>query len=85
MVKDVPVDLLTLESTKPVDKHRQFRGWSRWKKLANEPLHRAILSGERYIPREMGCLRCDQGNIIISKYTLFGKSFSLKLPQLTII
>jgi hypothetical protein len=84
MVKDVPADLLTLESTKPVDKDGKFRGWSDWETLVNDPMHMNVLTAGLTF-RDKGCSRSQQVNIIISKYTLFGKSFSLKLSQLTII
>src|ERR1700678_1971213 len=45
--KDSPVDLLTLESTKPVEEHTKFEGWADWESLMNEPLHSPILYGER--------------------------------------
>ena len=80
--KDSPVDLLTLESTKPVDEHRKFEGWGDWETLMNEPMHSAILSGK--IDRRRGrtvdddkvvaCSRSKKGYATISEYTLSGKS-----------
>jgi hypothetical protein len=72
--KDVPVDLLTLESTKSIDEDSKFRGWSDWETLADEPLHSIILSGEIDHDRDVQCLRFRKGDAIISEYSLFGKS-----------
>ena len=72
--KDSPVDLLTLESTKPVDEHRKFEGWGDWETLMNEPLHSAILSGEIDHTRKRVCSRSEKGYTTISEYTLSGKS-----------
>ena len=87
--KDSPVDLLTLESTKPVDEHSKFQGWGDWETLMNEPLHSAILSGEidrrrrRTVDDDdddddddevVECPRYKEGYATISEYTLSGKS-----------
>jgi hypothetical protein len=71
--KDSPTDLLTLESTNPVDEHRKFQGWGDWETLMKELLHSAILSGEVDSPK-MRCSRCGEEEATISEYTLPGKS-----------
>ena len=72
--KDSPVDLLTLESTKPVDEHRKFEGWGDWETLMNEPLHSTILYGERDSRVKGNCSRLKRIEATISEYTPFGKS-----------
>jgi hypothetical protein len=72
--KDTPVDLLTLESAKPVDEYSKFEGWGDWETLMNEPLHSAILSREIDYRRKIGCSRYEKGYTTISEYTLSGKS-----------
>ena len=72
--KDGPVDLLTLESTKPVDEHRKFEGWNDWDTLMNEPLHSDILYGEMVYKPIRKCSRFRKGEATISECTLFGKS-----------
>jgi len=71
--KDIPVDLLTLESTEPIDAYSKFQGWGDWEALVDEPLHSAILSGQ--VNHSWGeCSRTDKGEATISEYTLSGKS-----------
>ena len=72
--KDSPVDLSTLESTRPIDEHHKFQGWGDWEALMKEPLHSAILSGEIDRRRKMICSRLEKGDGSISEYTLSGKS-----------
>ena len=87
--EDISVDILTLESTKPVDEHSKFQGWGDWETLMNEPLHSAILSGEidrrrrRTVDDDdddddddevVECPRYKEGYATISEYTLSGKS-----------
>jgi hypothetical protein len=72
--KDLPVDLLTLESTEPIDAYSKFQAWGDWEALVDEPLHSAILSGwtnHSYI----ACSRAAKGAATISEYTLSGKSW----------
>jgi hypothetical protein len=72
--KRSPVDLLALESTRPVDEPSKFQGWGDWEALMKEPLHSAILSGEMHRRRKMRCSRSRNKAATISKYTLSGKS-----------
>ena len=74
LIENHPVDLFWLESTKPIDEHSKFRGWSDWEALVKEPLHNFFLSGNiRYAPKR-GCSRAKKGDATISEYTLSGKS-----------
>jgi hypothetical protein len=68
-----PVELLTLESTNPVDKYDKFQGWSDWETLTTQLEDRANLSKQVFVYGSGTCLRFKKGNAFISRYTLSGK------------
>jgi len=72
--EDSPIDLLTLESTRPIDGYRNFQGWGDWETLMKEPLHSAILSRQIVFGHALNCSRLKKGDATISEYALSGKS-----------